>query len=191
MRSNEIARSNDVTANSIGAEQKLGTAKPKPWETNPYNYEKQKNNGSSSLRNPRWDYVEQNHGPHQDDSIPLDDDGYYGSGSSVFGVTTDLSDSASSASECGTLAGTKIGPAGQYAKYNMSDEEYQSFLGHQREEYHMRTPTAEQMNAYRKYRRLTDRFKRMNNTRTGAARWRGTISTTKSAKHGKLHPSWS
>jgi hypothetical protein len=101
----EIARSNDGHANSIGAEKKLATAKPKPWESEPYNYEVQKNAGSSSLSNPRQDYVERVHGPHQDsDSIPSDDDAY-GYAPSAFSATSDLHASDPYAGDQGTLAG--------------------------------------------------------------------------------------
>jgi hypothetical protein len=114
MRSNEMARSNDGNASSMGAEHKFATAKPKPWEREPYNYEEQKNAGSSLRCDPRRDYVEQNHGLHQDlDFTPSDDDGYHGFGPSVFGTTPDLSDSASFTSELGTLAGTSYGPSNQ------------------------------------------------------------------------------
>ena len=101
----ERARLTDGNANSIGAEKKCATAKPKPWESNPYNYEGQTNAGSSSLCNPRLDYVEQFHAPHPDDSTPYDNDGDHGYGSSVFGVTPLLDASASTASDQGTLAG--------------------------------------------------------------------------------------
>jgi hypothetical protein len=101
----ERARLTDGNANSIGAEKKCATAKPKPWESNPYNYEGQTNAGSSSLCNPRLDYVEQFHAPHPDDSTPYDNDGDHGYGSSVFGVTPLLDASASTANDQGTLAG--------------------------------------------------------------------------------------
>jgi hypothetical protein len=101
MRPREIARSNDGNANSIGAEKKLATAKPKPWESEPYNYEELKNAGSSSLSNPRQDYIERVHGPHQDDGFTPSDENY-GYGSSGLGVTPDL---YASASDLGTLAG--------------------------------------------------------------------------------------
>jgi hypothetical protein len=102
----EIARSNDGHANSISAEKNFATAKPKPWESQPYNYEVQKNAGSSSLSNPRQDYVERVHGPHQDsDSIPSDDDDAYGYAPSAFSTTSDLHASDPYAGDQGTLAG--------------------------------------------------------------------------------------
>jgi hypothetical protein len=118
MRSSEMARSSDVTANSIGAEHKFATAKPKPWEREPYNYEVPTNAGSSLRCDPRRDYVEQNHGPHQDlDFTPSDDDGYHGFvGPSVFGTTPDLSAHASFSDELGTLAGTSYGPSDRQIK---------------------------------------------------------------------------
>jgi hypothetical protein len=105
MRPRERARLTDGNANSIGAEKKFATAKPKPWESQPYNYEVPTNDGSSLRCDPRRDYVEQNHGPHLDDSTPFNDDGDHGYSSSVFRVTPLLDASASSASEQGTLAG--------------------------------------------------------------------------------------
>jgi hypothetical protein len=101
----EIARLTDGNANSIGAEKKFATAKPKPWESQPYNYEAPTNDGSSLRCDPRRDYVEQNHGPHLDDSTPFNDDGDHGYGSSVFGVTPDFHANASFADNQGTLAG--------------------------------------------------------------------------------------
>jgi hypothetical protein len=101
----ERARLTDGNANSIGAEQKSATAKPKPWESQPYNYEVPTNDGGSLRCDPRRDYVEQNHGPHQDDSTPFNDDGDHGYGSSVFRVTPDFHANASFADNQGTLAG--------------------------------------------------------------------------------------
>ena len=102
----EIAQSKDINENSAEKAKKLGTAKPKPWESEPYNYEEPKNNGSSSLRNPRQDYVEQNHSPHQDsDSIPSAGD--YAYSPLAFCATHELDASASTASDQGTLAGQR------------------------------------------------------------------------------------
>jgi hypothetical protein len=105
MRPRERARSTDGNANSIGTEKKFATAKPKPWESQPYNYEVPTNDGGSLRYDPRRDYVEQNHGPHLDDSTPFNDDGDHGYSSSVFRLTPLLDASASTASDQGTLAG--------------------------------------------------------------------------------------
>jgi hypothetical protein len=108
MRPSKIARSKDVTTDSTEEVKKAETSKRvglKPWESKPYKYEEPEGPKKLVLRNPRWEYVEQAHGLHQDDFTPFNDDGDYGYGPSVFSITTDLSAHASFASDLGTLAG--------------------------------------------------------------------------------------
>jgi hypothetical protein len=102
----EIARSKEVNTNS--PQRKAGTAAPKKWELESYKYTKeQKDDNRSSHGDPRLEFAVQIHGQHQDDFTSSDDDGDHGYGSPGFGIgaMSDLSASASSTSDQGTLAG--------------------------------------------------------------------------------------
>jgi hypothetical protein len=187
MRSNEMARSNDGNASSIGTEQKFATAKPKPWECEPYNYEVPTNAGSSLRCDPRRDYVEQNHGPHQDlDFTPSDDDGYHGSGYPAFdlGAMPDLNASASSASDQGTLAGGGRNPAGDYARGRMG-ERYNVYLDYCDLTRKKQETTQEQKAAVQVYRKHIREFY----NRTGVPRWRAS-GRVSSGTHGMKHHAW-
>ncbi len=98
-----IDKLQEQTANRTKKSEKAG---PKPWELDKYIYkEEPRDDDRSSHSDPRLELGLQSHGQYPDsDSISSDD---YGYGSPVFGIGAmpDLSASASSASDQGTLAG--------------------------------------------------------------------------------------
>ncbi len=99
MGSREIARLKDLTANST---EKSG---PRPWEIEQYIYKEPRDDQRSSHDDPRLEFALQSLSQHPDDFIPSDDDPQSLHPAVGIGPTTDLSASASFASDQGTLAG--------------------------------------------------------------------------------------
>ncbi len=192
MGSREIARSKDVTANSTEKVGKAGKVGPRPWEIESYIYKEEPEDAKrSSHDDPRLELALQRLSLHQDDFIPSDDD--HGSGYSAcgLGVTPDLHASASSASDQGTLAGVKQSAAGDYARRNMSDAEYQNFQDYKHAIYKRERPTQEQKDANTTYHKGLRAFNDTLSKRTGAARWRATrAAMAQGVKHGVVHRAW-
>jgi hypothetical protein len=169
-----------------GTPKSTGKAGPKPWETSQYIHQEEPRDGhGSSHGDPRLEFALQRLSL-QDDFISSDEESEHGSLHPAFGIraTPDLHASASSASDLGTLAGTiPSNAAGDYARRNMSGEEYESYKAYKRAINKKAAPTQEQRAASAKYRRLTGAY----NRQTGAARWR---AKAPGLEHGVVRRAW-